>query len=201
MSQKVNPRVAMFDALQLTADLLNPANLPVVRRFLDPRSNQPIDVVGEAISFRHPVFNGSGPAYLVRVGQYIVKDRKLNSVSIVDGADFNLLYYDYRVRELELNRLADYVLKHFPELIGRQVEDCHGSKVLLDKPVDVVIYIFSHGLFKALAPEIEAMERSLDFASVDVPELVAIDVRHKWEAIKGAIMSGVPAITGDPSEM
>lgn len=98
MIKKVNPRVGMYESLQLTAELVQPEKIFLLKLFLDKKFNGPVDVLypvyeGKkivAVSFR---FNGAG--HLVREGQYMVKDRKTLDLKYYSEEEYNRIYADY----------------------------------------------------------------------------------------------------------
>lgn len=121
MIKKVNPRVGMFEALQLTADLCQKDNHATLRVFLDRNYSGTIDVLYPkvqneqtiAVAFR---FNQQG--FIVPAGHILVKERKSGEIRMHTAADFANLFSEYPSNaETELKKLADYIQKVAPETI------------------------------------------------------------------------------------
>lgn len=144
MIKKVNPKIGMFEALQLSADHCKEGSIVTVRVFLDRNFSAPIDVIypqinqvkSVAIAFRY-----RQASYIIPAGHWLVKDRKSGDLTIYPDADFQNLYYEFTPNaEKELKKLADYILKVAPEQISE------GS------PVDIAIRII--GVFKNVVNKI-----------------------------------------------
>lgn len=88
----VNPRLAMFTALQLTQEIINSPSQHLLRVFLGPDYSKPvlINSDGRSLVFRFHFFTHT--AYL---DQVIVRNRKTEEITILDADEFRRLYYEY----------------------------------------------------------------------------------------------------------
>jgi hypothetical protein len=90
MIKKVNPRVGLYEALHVTADLLTPDRINIVRLFLGHKYNLPIDISDKRAQFRVQGF-----LFIVSAGAYLVKDRKSLELKVYSAEEYGRLFYDY----------------------------------------------------------------------------------------------------------
>jgi hypothetical protein len=146
----------MFDAIPIIGELLAEKSLHLLRLFLDPRNNCRLEL-NHALGSESPIsvsFIYQGASRTALVGEVLVKNRKTQEIDIVTAENFDELFYDYpeellasnkkELADVELKKLADYLLKHYPEKIGEKQVD--GS--FLETAVDVALNLLQRtGVF------------------------------------------------------
>jgi hypothetical protein len=135
MIKQVNPRAAMFQALHVTADVLNEAKLFALAVFLDPRYSAKIDLIEPDPSGQPTAatFRYNQQLHRVSLGQVIVKERKSGQIRIHSAKDFQDLYEVYPTPAAgEIKKLSDFLLNYFPGEIGRPMEDGKPAETAAD---------------------------------------------------------------------
>lgn len=148
-----NPRVGMFEALQLTAELFTPEKISTVAKFLSLSKLPTIEVSGSKseeprfYTVKKMTFRYYGETFVCRENQVVVRNRRTGEILVYSPGDFENIYQEYPpAADKELKRLADFLLSKYSTMIGQRITDEKGETKILETAVDLAIFLLQNSI-------------------------------------------------------
>lgn len=139
-----NPRVGMFEALQLTAELFTPEKISTVAKFLSLSKLPTVEISGASkkITFRY-----YGETFVCRENQVVVRNRRTGEILVYSPGDFENIYQEYPpAADKELKRLAEFLLSKYSTTIGQRITNEKGETKILETAVDLAIFLLQNSI-------------------------------------------------------
>lgn len=138
MIKHVNPRAGMFTALQITREIMETENQPLLRELLGPDFHKSISLERAPDGPLQVFFRFNFLSFTVEELDVLVRNRKTNELKRYRPDEYENLFYQYGATESEIKRLGDYVQAKLLHLVGHR----DGDQVL-ETAADVAIFALS----------------------------------------------------------